>query len=436
MSAKQKNLVPLFGVAFIVAIVSTGIFYGLFVGKLNSATTTARTGLRVVLAGRAIPAGTALTKADVREVAWPAPPLPAGSIDTAAKAEGLITLADLEPNQLITSRQTASREGGGAGLGIPSGMRAISLNVHDSAGVVSMLKPGHRVDIQVVGSVPGPGQEAQLRTLLENIRVLAIPETTGMRGGSQVVTVLATPQQSAQLGLADTTAKVRLVLRNPADSRQDNPGSVAVSNLFRGGSLPPVREVAVRAGGGGSGATAAPALVALTVKVGVASSEALDRWAGRPREAGGLTIAVPSPQPVWASLEGSKTIEWLAVSNLGTLPARETGTQWTANRSIAGIRLVPVAVSPGRTRLRLQPETVTPAPTGVYRNRLEAELDLADGQAAVIRGFSDTPAIVELWGKLFPGRANVAEREVMLVIWTRSSVPAPAAVAQGVRSSE
>ncbi len=435
MSAKQKNLVPLFGVAFIVAIVSTGIFYGLFVGKLNSATTSATTGLRVVLAGRAVPAGTALTKADVREVTWPAPPLPAGSIDTAAKAEGLTTLADLEPNQLITRYLTASREGGGAGLGIPDGMRAISLNVHDSAGVVAMLKPGHRVDVQVVGSIPGPGQEAQLRTLLENVRVLTIPETTGMRGGSQVVTVLATPQQAAQLGLADTTAKVRLVLRNPADTRQDNPGSVGVSNLFRGGSLPVVREGAARVGSSGM-APAAPALVALTVKVGVARSEALDAWAGHPRAGGGLTVEVPSPQPVWASLEGSKTIEWLAVSNLGTPPTRETGTQWTANRSIAGIRMVPVGVGPGKTRLRLLPETVVPAPGGVYRARLEAEVDLADGQAAVVRGFSDTPTTAELWGKLFPGRTGAAEREVVLVIWSRSSVPGRGPSTEGVRGSE
>ena len=34
----KKNLVPLLGIAFVVAIISTGIFYGLFVGKLKSAT--------------------------------------------------------------------------------------------------------------------------------------------------------------------------------------------------------------------------------------------------------------------------------------------------------------------------------------------------------------------------------------------------------------
>ncbi len=32
----KRNIVPLLGIAFVVAIISTGIFYGLFAGKLRS----------------------------------------------------------------------------------------------------------------------------------------------------------------------------------------------------------------------------------------------------------------------------------------------------------------------------------------------------------------------------------------------------------------
>ena len=35
---KKNNLLKLLGIAFVVAIVSTGIFYGLFVNKLSSST--------------------------------------------------------------------------------------------------------------------------------------------------------------------------------------------------------------------------------------------------------------------------------------------------------------------------------------------------------------------------------------------------------------
>ena len=35
---KKNNLVKLLGIAFVVAIISTGVFYGLFVSKLSSNT--------------------------------------------------------------------------------------------------------------------------------------------------------------------------------------------------------------------------------------------------------------------------------------------------------------------------------------------------------------------------------------------------------------
>ena len=35
---KKNNLLKLLGIAFVVAIISTGIFYGLFVNKLSSST--------------------------------------------------------------------------------------------------------------------------------------------------------------------------------------------------------------------------------------------------------------------------------------------------------------------------------------------------------------------------------------------------------------
>ena len=58
----KKNLVPLLGIAFVVAIISTGIFYGLFVGKLKSASVPSQS---IVVAARNLDRGTALQAADV-----------------------------------------------------------------------------------------------------------------------------------------------------------------------------------------------------------------------------------------------------------------------------------------------------------------------------------------------------------------------------------
>ncbi|MCX6638625.1 MAG: RcpC/CpaB family pilus assembly protein, partial [Acidobacteria bacterium] len=101
-------------------------------------------------------------------------------------------------------------------------------------GVVAMLRPGHRVDIHAIGS---QGNVAQLRTVLQNVEVLANsapPDGGPGRAGSQVVTVLVKPEQAEVLALADSGARVRLALRNPADQEQQATRRLTVSQFFDG----------------------------------------------------------------------------------------------------------------------------------------------------------------------------------------------------------
>lgn len=235
---KKKNLVPLLGIAFIVAVVSTGIFYGLFVGRLNSAVPAGPGSTRLVVAARDLKPGTVLAAEDLKHVPWIVPGVPAGSLTETGEAAGKVVLRAIPANDLIHRSDLASESGGNAdsgSLGIPDGMRAVSLQVQDSNGVIAMLKPNHRVDVQVVSSLPGVrGSEPHLRTILENVRVLALPkENAGVRAGTHIVTVLANPEDAAVLGLADSTAKVRLVLRNPIDQKTQPRNAVALGSLFR-----------------------------------------------------------------------------------------------------------------------------------------------------------------------------------------------------------
>lgn len=236
---KKKNLVPLLGIAFIVAVVSTGIFYGLFVGKLNSATPTGPGGSRVLIAARPVAAGTVLGEMDVKLIPWVAPGMPAGALSSPPEAIGKVAIENIGANELVTASRLGSADGGeadGGSLGIPDGMRAVSLQVQDSAGVVALLRPGHKVDVQVVGTLPGErGTEAHLRTVLENVPVLTVPKDhQAVRAGTYIVTVLASPEDSALLGLADSSAKVRLLLRNPIDQRVEPRNAVGMGSLIRG----------------------------------------------------------------------------------------------------------------------------------------------------------------------------------------------------------
>ena len=75
----KKNVATLLGIAFVVALVSTGVFYGLFVSRLSS---NAGSGKTMVVAARNLDAGTILTIDDLTTMPWPADTLPAGTYET------------------------------------------------------------------------------------------------------------------------------------------------------------------------------------------------------------------------------------------------------------------------------------------------------------------------------------------------------------------
>ena len=210
---KKNNLVKLLGIALVVAIISTGLFYGLFVNKLSS---NAGSGNTLVVAAKALKAGTVLQSSDVKTIPWVAPELPKGNFGKADDVVGSTVFDSIsEGEPVLESRLASTRSAGGAG--VPSGMRAVSVHVSDSTGVLGLLRAGQIVDVQVVR---GKTNEIAVRTALENLRVLSvIPQTELTSQGTSlpVVTLLATPQEADVLATADAGARVRLTLRNPLD---------------------------------------------------------------------------------------------------------------------------------------------------------------------------------------------------------------------------
>jgi pilus assembly protein CpaB len=100
-------------------------------------------------------------------------------------------------------------------------MRALTVRVDDVIGVAGFLLPGNRVDIVAVRRPPG-GRSAVSETLLQNVKVLAVDQTTSPDKNEPVVvravTLELTPKQAEQLAEATEEGKVRLTLRNPLDS--------------------------------------------------------------------------------------------------------------------------------------------------------------------------------------------------------------------------
>lgn len=457
---KKKSLVPLLGIAFVVAIVSTGVFYGLFVGKLRSADSAAASGPRLLVAAHAITRGAALKRTDVRAVPWGGGALPAGALTDAKEVEGWTALEALAENEpVLRARLGQKGKSEGGGMGIPAGKRAVSVHAYDSAGVLNLLKPGHRVDVQVIGGVDargyGTSMETQLRTVLENVEVLAVdrqPENIAGRGPAPVVTLLATPKEAAVLGLADSTARIRLALRNPLDDAKGEAASLGLAALFRGQSPQ------TRAAGGGSApspgsSTASTAgqrdgQVELWVRLAGAGEAALEELKSRmslpgagaanPMEVAALRFGQDTDRTI-EKLEREKLLEVLGATRLLAGSRRdagfEAGTEWKAQPGGFGVRIqfTPTVRQSGRLRLRVHPEVTAPREGGAATRRIETEIEIRDGQTLLVSGLASPGDVPALWERLFPGRGQAPEAREFVVLVTGKLVRSGSPVALRTR---
>ena len=227
----KRNIVPLLGIAFVVAIISTGIFYGLFAGKLRSSVGELPT-QSIVVAGRALKPGTVLRAEDLRvsEVkgAWK------GGFSKPEDLAGVTLLRAVQQNEPILQDRVASSDAksGEGAAGVPAGMRAVSIRVSESSGVVGLLHSGTKVDVQAVSRREN---SAELRTILQNVEVLAVSPQPESGAGNQalpVVTVLTRAQDADLIALADSGARIRLALRNPLDSGAGPRHSLGLASVF------------------------------------------------------------------------------------------------------------------------------------------------------------------------------------------------------------
>jgi Flp pilus assembly protein CpaB len=228
---KKNNLLKLLGIAFVVAIVSTGIFYGLFIGKLSS---NAGSGKMLVVAAKALKPGTVLQATDVKLIPWPADQLPKNAYGTPEQVVGSTVFDAIAEDEPVLGTRLASAQSGG-GSGVPTGMRAISVHVADSSGVIALLRSGQKVDAQVVVG-RGKSGDTTVRTALLGLTVLGVSTGLEANGQSQqlpVVTLLAKPAEADVLAIADSGANVRLTLRNPLDEDTKGRSQVSLGAVMR-----------------------------------------------------------------------------------------------------------------------------------------------------------------------------------------------------------
>ncbi|MCQ4326050.1 Flp pilus assembly protein CpaB [Stutzerimonas stutzeri] len=178
----------------------------------------------VVVATTEIPFGQMVEAQHVTLVRMPKGTVPDDSFDTTEGVIGKIATFGLLRGDVLRGARLAEHLGGStlASL-IATDKRAVSVRVDDVVGVGGFLLPGNRVDV-LATKRKGNGDEAEARTILEDLRVLAVDQTASTDKTQPVVVRAVTLEMGSEeaetLVKAMTEGRLQLALRNPLDNQK------------------------------------------------------------------------------------------------------------------------------------------------------------------------------------------------------------------------
>jgi len=428
----KKNMFPLLGIAFVVAIVSTGVFYGLFAGKLRSSVPEGAS-QTVVVATRNLERGTMIQAADVTATEVHNQIAIAGSYGTVEQVSGQRLLEGVQKGQPVTERSFAGKTGG-----IPTGMRAISIRVSDSAGLAPSIKSGTKVDLQ---AFLGRDGQMELRTILQDVEVLSV-QPAAIENAPAIVTVLARPQDADQIALADSGARIRVTLRNPEDSNIGSSRPILLSSLFSGpGQAIPLAEVS-HGPVSVPQSTSAPRMTTPTVYLTMqvigaspAASKELEAQLSDPHSAESVQV-VPfqmgtDTSELIRTLAGKQEVEVIATQRLALAGAKPA--VWNAGARDCQFR---IQFQTGGATVRVQPEWSWSHSSGTESRRFDGSVP--DGRNFLVGGlFNGKPDRAAL-DVIFPGHSWATHDLIVLVSsdsakaqTVKPQTPAIAAAARG-----
>lgn len=176
----------------------------------------------VVAAAVEIPFGTKIDATLIKVVELPPQSVPQGAFRDPEAVIGRVAAFTLFPGEILLDGRVVEHVGGSAlAAVVTEGKRAITVRVDDVVGVAGFLLPGNRVDVIATHRRNGGDRGTESRTLLENIKVLAVDQTTSPDKDAPVivraVTLEADPGQAEEIVGAQQEGKVQLTLRNPLD---------------------------------------------------------------------------------------------------------------------------------------------------------------------------------------------------------------------------
>jgi pilus assembly protein CpaB len=140
---------------------------------------------------------------------------------------GSVARVSIGSGDPIRAKKLVKADQGGVMAAIlPTGVRAISIEVSNAAGVSGLILPNDRVDlILTTKNSRGPEKKSSSETLLKNVRVLAIGTSFESKNGQKSIkgktaTLALSPNQVEIVTQARSRGKIWLSLRSLADASE------------------------------------------------------------------------------------------------------------------------------------------------------------------------------------------------------------------------
>lgn len=215
----RKSLFPLL-IAVLLGLGAALFARSWMQSRLAAVEAEKRNGVAVVVAATEIPFGAKIKSESVKIAYWPKDNVPAGIFNDPADVVGKVANQKILPDEPV-SQSRAVNQGGGSSLAalIEPNMRAVTVRVNDVIGVAGFLLPGNRVDVLATRVLDN--RRAQTRTLLQDLKVLAVDQTAQADKDKPVVvravTLEVEPREAELLVTAIEEGTVQLALRNPED---------------------------------------------------------------------------------------------------------------------------------------------------------------------------------------------------------------------------
>jgi pilus assembly protein CpaB len=246
-----KKLALLVG-ALVIAVVTAVMAKNMFAGagaQQAAAAPAVPVGPKVLVAKKALPAGTIIDVDSLTLQPWPKE-----LVQNAYYVDGQ---PDSDPKKLlgtvvrypITAGQPVTRgslvgpqDRGFLAAALGPGMRAITVPVNVSSGVAGFVFPGDHVDLVLTQQVQGGGDGPALKvaeTIIRNLRVLATDQRITDKdedGKTQVrtfsnVTFEVTPRIAEKIAVAQSLGSLSMSLRSIADNTADVEREVAAGQI-------------------------------------------------------------------------------------------------------------------------------------------------------------------------------------------------------------